>query len=349
MGVAVDSQDRLLVSDTDNDRMQVCDHQGNCSAFGGLGNVPGRFDAPTAIAVDSEDNLVVADQLNGRIQICNRQGNCSSLGRLAPPPLDDLDSDEFGFIQGVAVDQHDRILVTDDLGEDTRKSLHSCQPECVQIGGFALPRTVAVDRMNRIFLWEDGGLLRCDRGGRCDPLEIAGDSAYLHGMAFTKANQLVVSYTADHKIRIFGNSPPAQINAGLNDAWFNPETSGQGFFVVAFPVMESVFMAWFTYDLERPDTSVPAKLGEAGHRWLTAQGPYSGNVAVLDVNNTRGGVFDSPLPLPVNEPYGQIILQFDRCDRGTVSDHIGSTGRYGIVPVERIVSDNAAPCEALQK
>ena len=69
----------------------------------GLGSALGKFDAPTAVAVDSEDNLIVADQFNGRIQICNRQGDCSSLGRLARFPLDDQDSDEFGFIQGVAV------------------------------------------------------------------------------------------------------------------------------------------------------------------------------------------------------------------------------------------------------
>jgi len=33
-------------------------------------------------------------------------------------------------------------------------------------------------------------------------------------------------------------------------------------------------MAWFTHDTERPDTGVEAILGEPGHRWLTAQGPY---------------------------------------------------------------------------
>jgi hypothetical protein len=348
LGVAVDSQNRILVSDSDNDRVQVCDHQGNCTAFGGLGNALGRFDAPTAMAVDSEDHLVIADQFNGRIQICDRQGNCSSLGKLAQFPLDSLDPDEFGFIQGVAVDRHDRILITDDLGGDVRKSLRSCQPQCSQIGAFSLPRTVAVDRANRIFLWEDGSLFRCDRGARCDRIELAGATGYLHGLAFTETNELVVSNTVDHKIRIFSNSPPPQINAGLNDAWYNPATNGQGFFVIVFPAIESVFMAWFTYDLERPDPSVTAQLGEPGHRWLTAQGPFDGNLAVLDVYNTRGGVFDSPQPLPANEPDGQIILQFDKCSAATVSYQIDSTASYGIVPIERIVSDNVALCEALK-
>lgn len=349
MGVAVDSEDRIFVSDTDNDRVQVCDHQGNCSAFGGLGSALGRFDAPTAMAVDSEDHLVVADQNNGRIQICSRQGDCTSLGRLAQFPLDAMEPDEFGFIQGVAVDRHDRILVSEDIGGDVPKSLRSCQPQCSQIGIFELPRAVAVDRANRIFLWENGSVLRCDRGARCDTLELAGEPAYLVGLAFTQNNDLVVSNTFDHKIRIFRNSPALQINAGLNDAWYNPSTAGQGFFVIVFPAIESIFMSWFTYDLERPGQAITAQLGEPGHRWLTAQGPFDGNIAVLDAYNTRGGVFDSPQPPTASAKYGQIILQFDNCQAGTVSYHIDSTGSYGIIPVERIVQDNVPLCEALRE
>jgi sugar lactone lactonase YvrE len=69
------------------------------------------------------------------------------------------------------------------------------------------------------------------------------------------------------------------INAGLNDAWFNASTPGQGFFVTVFPDSGQVFLAWFTYDTERPDESVTAILGEPGHRWLTAFGPYEGDTA----------------------------------------------------------------------
>ncbi|MDX1555108.1 MAG: hypothetical protein R3212_03685, partial [Xanthomonadales bacterium] len=64
-----------------------------------------------------------------------------------------------------------------------------------------------------------------------------------------------------------------QINAGLNDAWFNALTPGQGFFITVFPDIEMMFLAWFTYDTERPDPSVMADVGEPGHRWLTAFGP----------------------------------------------------------------------------
>ncbi len=63
-----------------------------------------------------------------------------------------------------------------------------------------------------------------------------------------------------------------RMNAGLNDAWFNSETSGQGFFVTVFPEIGYVSLSWFTYDTERPADHVTANLGEPGHRWLNALG-----------------------------------------------------------------------------
>ena len=42
------------------------------------------------------------------------------------------------------------------------------------------------------------------------------------------------------------------INAGLNDAWYFPDTDGQGFFITVFPDLGAVSLAWFTYDTELP-------------------------------------------------------------------------------------------------
>ena len=139
-----------------------------------------------------------------------------------------------------------------------------------------------------------------------------------------------------------------QINPGLNDAWFNPETNGQGFFVNVFPDAGIVFLAWFTFDVERPDPSITASLGEPGHRWLTAQGPYSGNQAVLETAITSGGVFDSTEPAVSREADGEIILEFSGCNSGTVTYNIPSIGRQGIVPIQRVALDNVALCESLR-
>ena len=138
------------------------------------------------------------------------------------------------------------------------------------------------------------------------------------------------------------------INPGLTDAWFNPATAGQGFLITVFQETGIVFLAWFTYDLERPPQDVIAHLGEPGHRWLTAQGPYDGDTAVLDVYVSSGGVFDSTEPAvgpPVKD--GTLTIHWTGCNSGIVSYDLASAGQ-GMIPIERIVLDNVALCEALQ-
>ena len=137
------------------------------------------------------------------------------------------------------------------------------------------------------------------------------------------------------------------INPGLNDAWYYPVTNGQGFLIIVFPQIEQIFLAWFTYDTVRPDASVTAMLGEPGHRWLTAQGPYTGNRAVLDVFVSEGGIFDAGTPAPIPKMDGTIIVEFSDCEAGTITYDIPSVDRQGVIPIERIVPDNVALCEAL--
>jgi len=140
------------------------------------------------------------------------------------------------------------------------------------------------------------------------------------------------------------------INAGLNDAWFNPDTDGQGFLITVLPEAETVFLAWYTYDTELPPRGAIANLGDPGHRWLTAQGSYADKEAVLDVVLTSGGVFDKATEVVRTDPAGSdgtLILTFDDCYTGTIEYDIPSIGRRGLIPIQRIVDDNVAVCEAL--
>ena len=141
------------------------------------------------------------------------------------------------------------------------------------------------------------------------------------------------------------------INAGMNDAWFNPLTPGQGFMLTVFPEQGQVFLAWFTYDVERPPESATVQLGEAGHRWLTAQGPYTGNTANLTLFVTRGGVFDAPGPAAETDPSGDgyLTLEFADCYEGLVTYEITSAGLAGEIPIQRIVNDGVALCEQLSR
>jgi hypothetical protein len=142
------------------------------------------------------------------------------------------------------------------------------------------------------------------------------------------------------------------INAGLNDAWFNLETGGQGFLISVLPDAETVFLAWFTYDTEIPPEDAIAHLGDPGHRWLTAQGTYAGKDAVLDIVLTSNGIFDEATDVVRTDPPGSdgtIILAFDDCYTGTIEYNIPSISRQGVIPIQRIVNDNVAVCEALNE
>jgi len=140
-----------------------------------------------------------------------------------------------------------------------------------------------------------------------------------------------------------------QINAGLNDAWFNRATNGQGLLITVFPGIRQMFLAWFTYDTQRPAEDVTAFLGEPGHRWLTAQGPYEGDTANLTIFVTEGGVFDAADP-PASTDLagdGSLRIEFADCTQGIVSYEITSLGISGEFPIVRISPDNVPLCESL--
>ena len=140
------------------------------------------------------------------------------------------------------------------------------------------------------------------------------------------------------------------LNTGLNDAWYDPATDGQGFFITVFPDLGVVSLAWFTYDTELPAIDAIANLGDAGHRWLTALGPIDGNQVLMDIDITSGGIFDTPTEIQHTEPPGSdgiLVLTFDSCNSGTVEYDIPSINRQGIVPIRRVADDNIVICEAL--
>lgn len=140
------------------------------------------------------------------------------------------------------------------------------------------------------------------------------------------------------------------MNAGLNDAWFNPITDGQGFFITIFPNLGLASVAWFTYDTVLPPPDATANLGDPGHRWLTAAGLFLGDQAVMNVTLTSGGLFDDPAEVTTTDPAGSdgtLTLKFNNCNSGTVEYDISSIDAQGTVPIQRVANDNVLLCDAL--
>jgi len=62
-----------------------------------------------------------------------------------------------------------------------------------------------------------------------------------------------------------------EINPGLSGAWFNPDTSGQGWLidVIERETGLEFFVAWFTYDVNPPAADEIDGFGSRQHRWFT--------------------------------------------------------------------------------
>lgn len=165
---------------------------------------------------------------------------------------------------------------------------------------------------------------------------------YTAGNDFLEENLVMTKLT-----QVEGPPKPFAMNAGLNDAWYDPATDGQGFFITVFPTLGSVAIAWYTYDTELPLDGVTANLGDAGHRWMTVQGPFTGNTAEMTINITSGGLFDTASTV-TRTLDGTVKLTFEDCESGTLEYDIPSINQQGIIPIQRVAADNVALCEAIQ-
>jgi len=209
----------------------------------------------------------------------------------------------------------------------------------------------------RVYQWsgKDWTQLGTDIDG-----EAAGDQFGYHVSLSTDGNRLASGsgyadetgvdpgYVQAYDLSMFN---VFNINPGLNDAWYNPVTSGQGFFITVFPDLGAVSLAWFTYDTELPPVDATANLGDPGHRWLTAVGPIVGNQVFMEIEMTSGGIFDTATEIQRTDPPGSdgtLILTFTSCNSGTVEYDIPSINRQGLIPIKRVADDNIVICEALK-
>lgn len=196
-----------------------------------------------------------------------------------------------------------------------------------------------VDAINQLTTWDARGVF----GGTFGELPMID---YVNDGRPIAEEHMVMTVVSEKE----GEAVPFVMNAGLNDAWFDPLTDGQGFFITVFPDLNFVSLAWFTYDTELPAEDASANLGDPGHRWITAGGIIEGNRAVMNITVTSGGVFDAASDVQRTDPAGSdgvITLTFDDCSSGLIEYDITAIDQQGTVPIERVAIDNVALCTAL--
>jgi peptidyl-prolyl cis-trans isomerase A (cyclophilin A) len=132
-----------------------------------------------------------------------------------------------------------------------------------------------------------------------------------------------------------------EINPGLSGAWFNPETSGQGWLidVIERETGLGFFVAWFTYDVNPPAADELDGFGSRQHRWFTASGDVLGDTAVLDIFLNSGGVFNDPRETTL-EPVGSMTIRFSDCTNAQLSfDFDASDDKDDSVDIIRLSPD----------
>jgi len=137
-----------------------------------------------------------------------------------------------------------------------------------------------------------------------------------------------------------GNTTQAvDINAGMDGAWFDPGTSGQGFLIDAHPDPAGgnfIFVAWFTYGED----------SASGQRWLTAQGSFEGSIAEIDVFEASGGSFDDPQPVNMTN-VGTMSIDFTDCSNAPLTYSLPAESAAGDIAITRVIPGGQALCEEL--
>lgn len=129
------------------------------------------------------------------------------------------------------------------------------------------------------------------------------------------------------------------VNAGMDGAWFEPDTEGQGLFIDVQPNPSGdsfIFVSWFTYGDETA----------SGQRWLTAQGSFDGSLAQMDVNETTGGSFDAAGATETTK-VGTMSIDFSDCSNALMTYTLTGEGLAGEVGLTRVLPASQALCEEL--
>jgi DNA-binding beta-propeller fold protein YncE len=109
VGVAVDDDGNLYVTDTFNNRVEIFDAEGNfISTFGKAGDGPGYLARPKGIAVDCDHHIWVVDSMQNRVHVFNREGRLLIwLGGVGLLP------GQMTMPTGIAIDKNNRVFTTE--------------------------------------------------------------------------------------------------------------------------------------------------------------------------------------------------------------------------------------------
>ena len=342
-GVTVDANNRIIVVDSGNDRIQIFSEASSPDpvSIDSFTATPASIQAGEATTLSWTVSNATSCTASG-----DWSGSKNASSGSEPVTLNTAGSYTFNLdCSGDGDPDTASVGVTVSVTPPVVIDNLTATPANIQVGEST---TISWNAQNATSCTASGGTGAW--GGAVDPasgsIEIQIDQAgdYLFILACTDGE------TSDERSVMVGVTSvvtPFSINAGLADAWYNPETPGQGFLVIVLPTYSYMFIAWFTFEVEQPPESVEAIIGDPAHRWITAGGVYSGDTVVLDVEITSEGVFNQAEPEVPQAPDGTITLTFHDCDTATAVYDMPSAGLAGEIPIQRILGDNSELCELM--
>ncbi len=150
--------DRLLVTDTGNHRMQLLDRDGNfVQQIGGFGNLLGQMNEPVGISQGPNGSLFLADTWNGRVQEFT-----PDFFALNEWPVDAWSGTSINNKPYTAVDSAGRIYVTDPEGyrvlifNPDGSYLARFGSFGNETSNFGLPNGIAIDDQNFVYISDSG-------------------------------------------------------------------------------------------------------------------------------------------------------------------------------------------------
>jgi len=177
--IAIDSQQRLYVSDEWNHRITVFDTKGNVlDEWGTLGSGDGQLNRPSGLAFDAEENLLVVDALNHRVQRFTKAGRfLAKWGTYGVGP------GQLNMPWGVAVNAAGEVYVTDWRNDRVQK--FTARGEFLLQWGYSgegdgefnRPAGIDVDREGDVYVvdWHNNRIQIFDAVGR-SITKLAGDA-----------------------------------------------------------------------------------------------------------------------------------------------------------------------------
>lgn len=158
VAMALDSQERLYITDEHTHRISLFDLSGNfLSKWGDVGSGEGQLNGPAGIAIDAEDHVYVVDQHNNRVQKFTTDGQyLSQWGEAGRGP------GQFNLPWGVTVDAQGSVYVADWRNDRIQKFSPSGQflasfgESGEGHGQFHRPSSVAVDPEGCIYISDWG-------------------------------------------------------------------------------------------------------------------------------------------------------------------------------------------------